>query len=208
VQQGIGRRIIVIGSSNAGKSTLAKRLAERLGVPFIELDALHWEPGWVMADRAVFRERVRRAIEPQSWVMAGNYTRQQQDVSWPVADTIVWLDLGLPTLLRRVVVRSWRRWRSRELLWGTNRETFWEHFMLWDPERSLISYMIKTHRARRRQFEAFARDPRWSHLTFIRLRSVEAIDRWLATIPARPTGAIPPRQTSALHRAGDSSRRG
>ena len=204
MQQGIGRRIIVIGSSNAGKSTLAQRLAERLGVPFIELDALHWEPGWVMADRAVFRERVRRAIEPQSWVMAGNYTHQQQDVSWPVADTIVWLDLGLPTLLRRVVARSWRRWRSRELLWGTNRETFWEHFMLWDPERSLISYMLKTHRTRRRQFEAFTRDPRWSHLTFIRLRSVEAIERWLDAIPAKPARAIPPGDTATAHGAGDS----
>ncbi len=65
----IGKRIIVIGSSNAGKSTLAHCLAERLGVPLIELDALHWEPGWVEAERAVFCERVRRAIAPASWVM-------------------------------------------------------------------------------------------------------------------------------------------
>jgi adenylate kinase family enzyme len=189
VEQSIGRRIIVVGSSNAGKSTLAQRLAERLGVPFIELDALHWEPGWVEAEREVFRERVRRAIAPESWVMAGNYTHQQ-DVSWPMADTVVWLDLGLPTVLRRCVVRSWRRWRSADLLWGTNREVFWEHLMLWNPDRSLIAYTLKTHRARRHRFEALTRDPRWSHLTFIRLRSVEAIDRWLASIPAQP--AHPP----------------
>ena len=189
MEQSIGRRIIVVGSSNAGKSTLAQRLAERLGVPFIELDALHWEPGWVEAEREVFRERVRRAIAPESWVMAGNYTHQQ-DVSWPMADTVVWLDLGLPTVLRRCVVRSWRRWRSADLLWGTNREVFWEHLMLWNPDKSLIAYTLKTHRARRRRFEALTRDPRWSHLTFIRLRSVEAIDRWLASIPAQP--AHPP----------------
>jgi adenylate kinase family enzyme len=204
VVRGIGRRIIVIGSPNAGKSTLAQRLAGRLRVPFIELDALHWEPGWVAAERDVFRERVRRAIAPASWVLAGNYTRQQQDVSWPVADTVVWLDLGLPTVLHRCVVRCWRRWRSPELLWGTNREVFWEHLLLWDPERSLIAYTLTTHRARRRRFEAYAREPRWSHLTFIRLRSVEEIDRWLAGIPAQPTCTIKSQGTSAQRGAGES----
>ncbi len=179
MEQCIGKRIIVIGSSNAGKSTLAERLAGRLGVPFIELDALYWEPGWVEAEREVFRERVRRAIEPESWVMAGNYTRHQQDVSWPAADTIVWLDLGLPTVLRRCIMRCWQRWRSQELLWGGNRENFWEHLMLWDPDKSLISYTLKTHRARRRTFETHMHDPRCSHITFIRLRSVKEIDRWL-----------------------------
>ncbi len=196
MEQRIGWRIIVIGSSNAGKSTLAHRLAARLGVPCIELDALHWEPGWVEAERAVFRARVRRAIAPASWVMAGNYTRQQQDVSWPVADTVVWLDLGLPTVLRRCVVRCWRRWRSAELLWGTNREVFWEHLLLWDPDKSLIAYTIKTHRAQRRRFEALTCEPLWSHLTFIRLRSVEAIDRWLDGIPAQPAHTLQPQETS------------
>jgi adenylate kinase family enzyme len=196
VERRIGRRIIVIGSSNAGKSTLAQRLAGRLCVLFVELDALHWEPGWVAAERNVFRERVRRVIAPEAWVLAGNYTRQQQDVSWPVADTVVWLDLGLPTVLWRCIVRSWQRWRSADLLWGTNREVFWEHLMLWNPDKSLIAYIIKTHRARRRRFEALTRDPRWSHLTFIRLRSVEAIDRWLDAIPAQPAHTFQPRETS------------
>jgi adenylate kinase family enzyme len=179
----MGKRIIIIGSSNAGKSTLAETVAERLGVPFIELDALHWEPGWVAAEREVFRERVREAIEPESWVMAGNYTSLQQDVSWPAADTIVWLDLPLPSVLRRCVVRSWQRWRSADLLWGTNRENFWEHLMLWNPERSLIAYTIKTHRARQRAFEADTSEPSWSHITFIRLRSASAVELWLDGIP-------------------------
>lgn len=178
----IGKRIIVIGSSSSGKSTLAERLAACLDVPFIELDALHWEPGWVGAEPEVFRERVRRAIEPESWVMAGNYTSVQQDVSWPTADTIVWLDLPLTTVLRRCVVRTWRRWRSDELLWGTNRENFWRHLMLWNPEESLIAYTVKTHRSRRRKFEALTDDPRWSHITIVRLRTPAEIDRWFASV--------------------------
>ena len=184
MEHSIGKRIIIIGSSNAGKSTLAEQLADCLAVPFIELDALHWEPGWIAAEREVFRERVRQAIEPESWVMAGNYTSLQQDVSWPVADSIVWLDLPLPMVLRRCVGRCWRRWRSGDLLWGTNRETFWEHLMLWNPEKSLIAYTLKTHHSRRRTFEALTREPSWSHITFIHLRSIGEVDRWLGGTPA------------------------
>ncbi len=187
VEQTIGKRIIVIGSSSAGKSTLVLRLAEHLGVPFIELDALHWEPGWVEAQRDTFQERVRLAIEPTSWVMAGNYTEKQQQISWPAADTIIWLDLGLVTVLRRGIRRSWLRWRSRELLFGgENREDFREHLRLWNPDRSLIAYTLKTHRGRRRRYEAYTRDPRWAHIRFIRLRSAEEADRWLQDIAAQP----------------------
>ncbi len=203
VKQTIGKRIIVIGSSNAGKSTLAEQLAQRLHVPFIELDALYWEPGWAPAQHDVFRERVRDAIEPESWVMAGNYTSQQQDVSWPAADTIIWLDLKLATLVRRCVRRTWRRSRSKDPLWGgTNRENLWEHLMLWNPEKSLITFTIKTHRSRRKKFEASMHDPIWSHLTFTRLRSVKEIDAWLDGIESPPTSR--PQDASASCVAADS----
>lgn len=184
-EQRLGKRIIVIGSSNAGKSTLGIRLAKHLQAPFIELDALFWEPGWVAATDEVFRERVRRAIESDSWVMAGNYSRQR-DISWPLADTIVWLDLSLPILLRRCTIRSWQRWRSGELLWGTNREQFWEHLMLWNSDRSLIAFTTRYYWSKRRELEALTRDPRWRHLRFIRLRTQAEIDRWLNDVMAEP----------------------
>jgi adenylate kinase family enzyme len=187
VDSAISQRIILIGSSNSGKSTLAERIAAHRDVPFIELDALHWEPNWTEADPDVFRERVRGAIEPDAWVMAGNYITQQQTVSWPRADTIVWLDLSLRIVLPRCVRRCWSRWRSGELLWGTNRETFWEHLMLWDTERSLIAYTIKHHRRRRREFETFIHDPRWSHITFVRLRSPDEIDAWSGSVFELPS---------------------
>lgn len=175
-----GNRIIVVGSSNAGKSTLGERLAQRLGVPFIELDGLHWEPGWVEAEPEVFRQRVRHAIEPQSWVMAGNYRRQQQDVSWPVADTIVWLDLKMWTVLSRCARRTWQRWRAQEVLYGgENRENVRDHLMIWNTDKSLFAHIVATHRERRRLLEADARDPRWAHLTFIRLRSADEAEHWL-----------------------------
>ena len=185
MEQLVGTRIIVTGSSNAGKSTFAERLAARLDVPYIELDALYWEPGWVEAEQSVFQERIRAAIEPESWVMAGNYLSKQQEVSWPRADTIVFLDLPLPTLLHRCARRCWQRWRSQETLYGgENRENIWEHLMIWDTDKSLLAHITATHRRRRRDFEEMSRDPRWARLTFIRLRSVEEIDDWSARVGA------------------------
>ncbi len=180
------RRIIIVGSSNSGKSTLGQHLATRMNVPFIELDALYWEPGWVEPDTDVFRERVRQAIQLGSWVVAGNYS-QQVDVSWPEADTVVWLDLPLPTVLRRCIVRTWQRYRSQELLWGTNRERFWAHLMLWSPKKSLISYTIARHRARRRRYEEQMCDSRWSHIAFVRLTSAKDVEKWVAELPISAT---------------------
>lgn len=186
----VGKRVIVVGSSNAGKSTLGRALAERLGVPFIELDALYWEANWTPAEREIFRERVREAIESETWVMDGNYTSQQQDVSWPAADTIVWLDLSMATVLRRCARRTWWRWRTREVLYGgSNRENFREHLMLWDSDKSLIAYIIKTHGKRRHELAPMASDARWSHISFIRLRSEAQAIRLLDSIPRRVSRA-------------------
>jgi adenylate kinase family enzyme len=186
----IGKRVIVIGNSGSGKSTLGEQLAEGMDVPFIELDALHWEPGWQMAEMDVFQERVRQAIKPEAWVMAGNYTSKQMEVSWPAADTVIWLDLPFATVMPRIIRRCWQRHTTQEDLWGTgNRENFWDHLKLWETDESLISYTIKTHRSRRRLFESYTRDPRWSHITFIRLRSSEAVDRLLVAVSSHPAFA-------------------
>jgi adenylate kinase family enzyme len=40
-------RTVVIGTSCSGKTTFARDLARTLGLPHIELDALHWQPNWV-----------------------------------------------------------------------------------------------------------------------------------------------------------------
>ena len=122
---------------------------------------------------------MRQATESPNWVIGGNYLELQQDITWSLADTIVWLDVDLRVILPRVVTRSWRRYRSRELLWGTNYEDFWTHLKLWDREKSLIAWAVSNHRALRRRYAASARDPRWAHIRFVRLRSPAELERWL-----------------------------
>ena len=59
------KRIVVIGTTSSGKSTLAEALAKKIGGDFIELDALHWEPNWVEAPDDIFRQRVDKAAQAE-----------------------------------------------------------------------------------------------------------------------------------------------
>ena len=182
-------RMIVIGNTGSGKSTLAEELARRLGLPFIELDALFWLPDWTEPEPEVFREKVRAAIKGGRWVLAGNYNGRTQDITWPEAQVVVRLDLGLPLSLWRVTRRSWRRWRSGELLWGTNTETFTKHLKLWSDD-SLLKWAVKsnaTHRIRAREERV---DARWAHIDFVRLRSPGEVARWLEAVA--PADSAPP----------------
>ena len=182
---GIGRRIHVIGNSCSGKSNLAERLARCLAVPLVELDALHWEPGWVglsTRDPAEFERRMHAATAGDGWVVAGSYARFSERVFWRRLETVIWLDLPLPVLLMRVLTRSWRRWRSREVLWGTNVERFWPQLMVWRKEESLVWWIVTQHRRKRRAMIERMADPAWAHIRFVRLVSSAEIERFVAAL--------------------------
>jgi adenylate kinase family enzyme len=168
------RRVNVKGTSGSGKSTFARELAERLGVPYVELDALHHGPNWSEPTHEEFRARVREAMDaaPDGWVIDGNYEIKLGDTLLGAADTIVWLDLPLGLKLRRVARRTRTRIRDDVELWNGNRET-WRN-ALWGRE-SLFAWMVRGHFRHRRDWpRRFAGDPR-----FVRLRSVAEARRWL-----------------------------
>jgi hypothetical protein len=178
-------RILVLGDSCSGKTTLAARLGERLGVPSVDLDGLFWHrPGWQEPDAEVFRAMVRDWIDgKERWVIAGNYHGRVRDITWAVADTAVWLDFPLRVTVPRMLRRSWARSRSGELLWGTQRELFWPQLKLWS-EDSLLGYALRNHRRLRGVFRDAASDPAWTHIRWVRLRNQRDVDRWLATVSA------------------------
>src|SRR5579872_6394422 len=138
--QGMGRRIVVVGSTAAGKTSLASDLSSRLGIPHIELDALHWEAGWAPAAAPAFRARVSQALAGDAWVVDGNYS-SVRDLVWPRADTMVWLDYGLPLILWRLTRRTGHRLRTGHELWNGNRERFGTVF----SRESLYVWVFKTH---------------------------------------------------------------
>ena len=174
------RRVVVIGSSGAGKTTLAAELAARLGVPHVELDSIFWGPNWTALGGspegdAKFRARIVEATAGDAWVVDGNYSSVAPGVLWPRTDTIVWLDYPLPLVFLRVLRRSLRRAITRELLWGTNRESLREHLFSKD---SLLLYLLRTHHARQRRFAERLARPELAHATIVRLRSPAETDAW------------------------------
>jgi adenylate kinase family enzyme len=171
------RRVSVVGGSCSGKTTFGRSLAEILGVPFVELDALNWQANWTMTEAGVFQEAVRGATAGDAWVVDGNYGgRGARDIVWPRADTVVWLDLPLTLTLRRMWSRTNGRISRQEKLWGGNQETIRNTFLSRD---SLFLWAITTHRRMRRGYETLMRRGEFAHIDFHRLRSPREIATWL-----------------------------
>jgi adenylate kinase family enzyme len=80
------RRVSVVGNSGSGKSTLARALAVRLGVRYVELDAIQHQRDWQPIPTDEFRTRVDAATASSSWVVDGNYSAVR-DLVWARADT-------------------------------------------------------------------------------------------------------------------------
>jgi adenylate kinase family enzyme len=188
-QPPLGNRIVIVGSSCAGKSTLGERLAAARGAPLVDLDALYWRPNWQPTPDEEFASRIIEATGGDRWVVAGNYSKHTMKTVWPRAETVIWLDFPLPLVLWRIVRRSWVRSRSKELLWGTNYEPFWGQFKLWSDE-SLIGYSLRTHRQRRKSYAGVMESPAWSHLRFVHARTKQEVER-IAKTAERASGPQP-----------------
>lgn len=178
------QRIAIVGTTSSGKSTLAKKLAEKIGGDFIELDALHWEPNWTEAKIEVFRERVETATSSQVWVVAGNY-HVVRDLVWSKAQAVIWLDYPLPLLFWRLLTRTIRRWLTREELWNGNREKLWWYFKIWSEE-SLFHWLFKTYWRRKREYPLLFAQPENSHLKILHFTNPSDTEDWLSNTLFHP----------------------
>ena len=182
VDKNIHRRIAVVGTTSSGKSTLAEKLAQKIGADFIELDALHWEPNWVEAPNEVFRERVEKAISREAWVVAGNYS-VVRDLVWNKAEAVIWLDYPFHIVFWRLFKRTIRRAVLQEELWNGNRESFWTHLKLWSEE-SLFHWLFKTYWRRKREYPMLFSLPENAHLKIIHFKHPKETEAWLTNVVA------------------------
>lgn len=175
---GLPQRVWICGLSGSGKTTVARRVASILGVPHVELDALHWRhhPDWGMPTDEEFLPEVREATAGDAWVVEGNYSRSR-DVFWPRVELMVWLDLPLRTACWRVFLRTLRRIRSRDqLLWGVQRETVRNALLTWD---GLVLWNLRVHRRRHRTYTGLMQEAHARGTDVVRLRSQHAVEAWL-----------------------------
>jgi adenylate kinase family enzyme len=157
-------RVIVIGSSGAGKSTFARRLAQACDLAHVELDALNWGPDWTNRsadDPALFLRLVEEATRGDRWVTCGNY-RPAMAANLPRATHLVWLDYPRPLVMARVIRRSFVRAAGRRELWpGTGNR---EDFRRWLDKEHPIRWAWDTYARRKLQYAALFEDPRTGHL--------------------------------------------
>ena len=170
----LGTRLVVVGTSGSGKTTMAVRLARALDVPHVELDALQHGPNWEQATDAQLRERAAGATTGEGWVVDGNYSAVR-DVVWPRATAVIWLDYDRGVVMRRVLWRSFERAVTRRRLWNDNRE----RARAWLAPDHPIRWAWRTHADRRARYEALV-DARW-----VRLRSPSEARRWLSRLATR-----------------------
>ena len=168
----------MVGNSGSGKSTLGAALASRLGAPYIELDSILHQPGWTELPRPEFRARVEAVAAGDAWVIDGNYTAVR-DLVWARADTVVWIDLPRPLVMRRIVARTLRRAVLRQELWNGNREPA-SNWLTLDPERSIIMWSWTQHAKYRVRYGDAMADPALTHLTFYRLRTPAEVRAFLS----------------------------
>jgi adenylate kinase family enzyme len=133
------KRIAIIGSGGAGKSTLARQLGEITGLPVIHLDRHFWNPGWVETPRDMWAVKVKEMSEGESWIIDGNYGGTM-DVRLTAADTVIFLDFSRLVCLYRVLKRRiiYRKRERPDIAQGCKETVDFEFFKwVWSfPERS------------------------------------------------------------------------
>jgi Shikimate kinase len=152
-------RLHLIGSSGAGKTTLGRALAAELGLPFIDLDDLFWEPGWQAVSHAELARRVAPTLALPGWVIVGNYRATTEPHVWPRITHLVVLDLPLPTLLWRTTRRTLWRGLSGEPCCNGNRERLGRLF----HRDGVVHYLLRTWRSRHRRQLQLHREPALAH---------------------------------------------
>jgi len=168
------RRVLVAGSSGAGKTTMARQLAQRMGLPHTELDALWHGPGWT--PRPEFRADVEAMLATGRWVTEYQY-RPVKGELLGAADAVVWLDHPFPLVAVRLFRRSLFRAVSRRAYWNGNRESIGMWLRASHPLRIVLS---REFWAKRRRTEAELAEAAARGVVVVRLRGARRADRWLA----------------------------
>jgi adenylate kinase family enzyme len=170
------RRIVVVGTSCSGKSTLAKNIAGALSMTHIELDSLFWLENWTEASNEVFFERVASATKASSWVVDGNY-RKVRDLVWSQANMLIWLDYSFPIVFARALHRTLRRSITRESLWSGNKESLRKAFFSRD---SILLWVLQSYGRHKREYPKLLAQPEYAHLKVLHFRNPAETESYLS----------------------------
>eukprot|EP00466_Bigelowiella_natans_P002409 jgi/Bigna1/91470/estExt_fgenesh1_pg.C_1020017 len=149
-------RVLVVGSTSSGKTTLAARLANMTKKTHVELDNLYHKPGWGSSSHEEMRCKVKRAISScghTGFTTCGNY-RCVRDILCDHSTVVIWLDYSLLVNLIRLLSRTTSRWWKQEIICNGNVENLWDQVNPFAPEKSLFYHLLGFHWEKRRRYSS------------------------------------------------------
>lgn len=171
-------KILIIGSSGTGKSTLALELGEILNLPVHHLDIYFWKPNWVQNDREQFDAALTEILKKEKWIIDGDYGRTME---WRLrfADTVIFLDYPTRIALYRAFKRriTYRNKTRPSITKGCNEKIDWE-FIKW------IWNFRRNHR--QKTLELLEKN---KHIQVIRFNTPKKLVNWLKNVRDSKSGA-------------------
>jgi adenylate kinase family enzyme len=169
------RRVVIVGVTGSGKSSLAVRLAALGGMPHVRIDDLMWRPGWVQLDAAAQAEAVAPHVEADAWVLDGLWTATR-GVVLPRTDLVIALDYPRRVSLGRLLNRTVHRLRSHESVCGGNSES-WGKALSRD---SIVAWHVRSFDRKHEQIEQMVAAPDGPPV--LRFTDPRATDAWLRSL--------------------------
>lgn len=172
-------KILIVGTSGSGKSSLAKTLSKKIGILDVELDNLFWKANWTQSEPEEFRQKIINAIsKANGFVIHGNYNKVR-DITWGNSNIVIWLDYSRSIVMWRVFKRSIFRILNNESLWAGNKESLKKTFFSKD---SIILWAWNTYDLRKQQYEELIKNPEFKDLKILRFRHPSETENFVKSI--------------------------